>query len=182
MEEATPALASPYGTAGGVYNIWQVPIEPATGAFRASPQRLTAGSGEYAGPPSLDGRIPFSTQSGGMTIYALPLDAGQGKAIGEPVRVGHGGVAEKYPTLTADGRKLVFVSDRAGTNDIWVKDLTTGEENVLIGTPENEGRGLISPDGSQVAFQRPGMAGPSTMSGLCPPVPKGSFATAAAVC
>jgi len=142
------------GLSGGVYNIWQLPIEPATGAFRASPQRLTAGSGEYAGPPSLDGRIPFSTQSGGMAIYALPFDARQGKVNGEPVRVGHGGVDERYPTLTADARKLVFVSDRAGTNDIWVKDLTTGEENVLIGTPANESRGLISPDGSQVAFQR----------------------------
>jgi hypothetical protein len=28
------------------------------------------------------------------------------------------------------------------------------DETVLIGMPENEGRGLISPDGSQVAFQR----------------------------
>ena len=146
---------SSFGLSGGVYNIWQLPIEPATGALRASPQRLTAGSGEYAGPPSLDGRIPFSTQNGGMAIYYLPFDARQGKVNGEPVRVGHGGVDESYPTLTADARKLVFVSDRAGTNDIWVRDLTTGDESVLIGTPENEGRGLISPDGSQVAFQRP---------------------------
>jgi serine/threonine protein kinase len=135
------------------YNIWQVSIEPATGAFRTSPHRLTAGSGEFAGAASLDGRIPFSTGIGGMTIYSLPLDFRQGKVTGEPVRVGRAGVSEIYPTVTADGRKMVFVSDRAGANDIWMKDLVTGEETVLIGTPENAFRGLISPDGTQVAFQ-----------------------------
>jgi eukaryotic-like serine/threonine-protein kinase len=139
---------------GGVYNIWQLSIEPATGAFRASPQRLTAGSGEFAGPASLDGRIPFSTVSGGMTIYALPLDDRQGKVTGELVRIGRGGVSERHPTLTSDGKKMVFVSNRAGSNDVWMKELATGEEAILIGTPENEGRGVISPDGSQVVFWR----------------------------
>jgi Tol biopolymer transport system component len=143
-----------FGPNAGIYNIWQISVEPATGAFRASPQRLTAGSGEFAGPASLDGRIPFSTQSGGMTIYALPLDVRQGKVTGELVRIGRGGVNERFPTVTTDGWKMVFVSDRAGTNDVWTKDLVTGEESVLVGTPENEVRGLISPDGSQVIFQR----------------------------
>jgi Tol biopolymer transport system component len=141
-------------SSSGVYNIWQVSIDPATGAFHAGPQRLTAGSGEYPGRASLDGRIPFSTQSGGMTIYALPLDVRQGKVTGELLRIGRGGASERYPTLTSDGRKMVFVSDRAGTNDVWMKDLITAEENVLIGTAENEGRGVMSPDGSKVAFQR----------------------------
>jgi Tol biopolymer transport system component len=139
---------------GGVYNIWQLSIEPATGAFRAGPQRLTFGAGEFAGPASLDGRIPFSTISAGRAIYALPLDVRQGKVTGEFVHIGRGGVSERFPTLTSDGKKMVFVSDRAGTYDVWMKDLATGEEHVLIGTPENEYRGVISPDGSQVAFQR----------------------------
>jgi hypothetical protein len=70
----------------------------------------------------------------------------KGKVTGELVRVGRGGVSERFPTLTTDGRKMVFVSDCAGTNDVWMKDLATGEETVLIGTPENESRGVISPD------------------------------------
>jgi Tol biopolymer transport system component len=172
-------IGSGYGGRQGVYNIWQVSIESATGALRANPQRLTAGSGEYAGPASLDGRIPFSTQTGGMTIYALPLDVRQGKVTGELVRVGRGGVRDIFPTVTSDGRKMVFVSDRAGTNDVWMRDLTTGEETVLIGTPENESRGLISPDGSQVASSASRMC-PQLMCGPFPPDPKGSSALAAA--
>src|SRR5207244_3841126 len=66
----------------------------------------------------------------------------------------HGGANASFPTLTADGRTMVYASDRSGTYDIWMKDLTTGDETLLIGTPEEENRGLISPDGSQVAFQR----------------------------
>jgi Tol biopolymer transport system component len=154
IQGSTSSILGLGGSQGGGFNIWQVSIEPATGAFRTSPQRLTAGSGEFAGASSLDGRIPFSTGSGDMNIYSLPLDFRQGKVTGEPVRVGRGGVSERYPTVTADGRKIVFVSDRTGANDIWMKDLTTGEETLLIGTPENAFRGLISPDGSQVAFQR----------------------------
>src|SRR5579859_2667617 len=94
-------------------------------------------AGEFPGPPSLDGRIPFSTQSGGMAIFALPLDVRQAKVTGELVRIGQGEVFERHPTLTSDGRKMVFVSDRAGTNDVWMKDRATGENTVLIGTPEN---------------------------------------------
>jgi Tol biopolymer transport system component len=146
--------ASAFGLSGGVFNVWQISFDPSTGKFRSKPQRVTAGPGEFAGDPSLDGRIPFATQNGGMSIYALPLDVRQGKVTGEPIHIGHGGVSERYPTVTADARKMVFASDRGGTNDVWIKDLKTGEDSVLIGTPENEGRGVISPDGSQIAFQR----------------------------
>jgi Tol biopolymer transport system component len=82
------------------------------------------------------------------------MDLRQGKAIGELVRSVQGGANSAYPTVTADGKKMVFVSDRYGTSDVWIKDLTTGDDRVLIGTPDEEMRAMISPDGLQVAFQR----------------------------
>jgi serine/threonine protein kinase/Tol biopolymer transport system component len=133
-------------------NIWEVTF--ANGVFSGRPRRLTAGSGEYPGPAAIDGRIPFSTATASATIYALPMDTREGKATGELVRAVNWGANASYPTVTADGKKLVFVSDRYGTSDVWMKDLTTGDETVLIGTPDEEMRAMISPDGSQVAFYR----------------------------
>lgn len=89
-----------------------------------------------------------------MTIYSLALDAREGKATGEPQRVIQTGASEQFPTVTSDGRKMVFVSRKLGTPDIWMKDLVIGEESVVVATPEEERRGLISPDGSRLAFQR----------------------------
>ena len=137
-----------------VVNIWQVSIEPGSWAVRGKPERLTAGSGENLGPASLDGRIPFSTWNGGMTIYSLPLDVRQGKATGDLTRVGQSGGYALFPTVSSDRRTMVFASDRSGTFDIWMKDLTSGEEKVLVATPDEEDRGLMAPDGSQIAFRR----------------------------
>jgi Tol biopolymer transport system component len=41
-----------------------------------------------------------------------------------------------------------------GNPDIWMRDLETGAETALVATPEREMRGLISADGTRLAFQR----------------------------
>ena len=141
-------------TRSGSTNIWSIEIDPRKGILRGKPSRLTAGTGEFPGSPSLDGRIPFSTGTGSMTIYSLGLDALEGKTTGEPQRALQTGASEQFPTVTSDGRKMVFASRKLGTLDIWMKDLATGEESVVVATPEEERRGMISPDGSRLAFQR----------------------------
>ena len=142
------------GTRAGRTNIWSVEIDPRKGTLRGKPRRLTAGTGEFPGSPSLDSRIPFSTGTGSMSLYSLGLDAREGKATGESQRVIQAGASEQFPTVTSDGRKMVFASRKLGTLDIWMKDLVTGEESVVVATPDEEPRGVISPDGSRLAFQR----------------------------
>lgn len=56
-------------------------------------------------------------------------------------------------SLSADGRRLAFVSTRSGNTDIWLKDLETGKETAVTSTSADEFGPEISPDGSKVGYQ-----------------------------
>ncbi|MBI4473568.1 MAG: PD40 domain-containing protein [Acidobacteria bacterium] len=50
-----------------------------------------------------------------------------------------------------DGRTLSYSSDRAGTMDIWTRDLQTGEERRVTTAPGAELGGSWSPEGTRIA-------------------------------
>jgi Tol biopolymer transport system component len=56
------------------------------------------------------------------------------------------------PSLSSDGRKLAFLSDRSGNADIWLRDMDSGKERALTATPWNETHPSITADGTKVAF------------------------------
>jgi Tol biopolymer transport system component len=56
-------------------------------------------------------------------------------------------------SLSADGRRLAFVSTRSGSSDIWLKDLESGKETALTSTSADEFGPEISPDGNTVGYQ-----------------------------
>jgi len=58
----------------------------------------------------------------------------------------------RTPSIAADRRTVAFVSDRDGTQRIWVKQLATGEEVALTAGTDDVPR--ISPDGSSLLFLR----------------------------
>ena len=73
---------------------------------------------------------------------------------GEPERIVSGLSTDWYPSVSADGRKLVYTSDRAGNDDIWLRDLETSTDEPVTVGPGPEFRGVISPDGTTVVFRR----------------------------
>ncbi|MGV9823854.1 amidohydrolase family protein [Nocardia xishanensis] len=74
------------------------------------------------------------------------------RADGDPQPVIADGNFNCEPAWSPDGRKLVYVSDRAGQNDIWLHDLATGEQRQLTHLTGAESVPVFSPDGSRVAF------------------------------
>ncbi len=59
---------------------------------------------------------------------------------------------ETHPDWSPDGSRLLFSSDRAGSLDLWVHDMRSGEQRVLTRDPGGEVAGRWSPDGARVAF------------------------------
>jgi Tol biopolymer transport system component len=59
------------------------------------------------------------------------------------------------PSLSADGRVLVFSSDKAGNGDldVWVKHINTGYSKALTGPGADEVEPSVSPDGTLVAYR-----------------------------
>ena len=138
-------------------NVWQVPISTKTWKLTSAPERLTFGSGLEARPSiaALAGgsaRLVFAALVENINIWALPLDANQGRASGEISRLTQTVASDTNPALTLDGRRLFFTSNRAGNRDIWVKDLAGGKETNLTNSPVNEWRPTITADGSKVAY------------------------------
>jgi len=59
---------------------------------------------------------------------------------------------QAQPKWSPDGMKLIYVSDREGSMDIWQRDLKTGEERALVKPTGGASLPAWSPDGKQIAF------------------------------
>ena len=139
---------------GDTRNVWRMQVFPSDRRVLGEPQRLTAGTGEREPSASRDGRIAFSNSATDWDIWSLPLDPNRAQARGEPERVVSGLSADLFPSISGDGRKLVYTSDRSGNMDIWLRDLETGGDTPVTVGPDQEYRGVISPDGTKIAFGR----------------------------
>lgn len=144
-----------FGRQGGhVSNLFRVSVS-GNGTATSEPEQLVSAMGS-AGPPSIsnDGRMAFENATSSNTnLWTVPIDTDRVHVTGDP----HGltqveGIHDDSPSLSRDGTKVAFFSDRS----LAVKDLVTGRETVLdpapfvqFGTPPS-----ISPDGSNVLYNR----------------------------
>ncbi len=71
---------------------------------------------------------------------------------GKPERLTEDVFLELHPSWSSDGERLVYACDRAGTMDLWIRNLRTGEDRQLTDRPGAETFPVWSPDGSLVAF------------------------------
>jgi Tol biopolymer transport system component len=108
--------------------------------------RITSDPGNESEPRwTPDGsRILYTlTPAGGLPQIRSVGIGGQGDraVIGPP----HG---NQSPALSPDGRRLAFVSNRDGNQDIYLTDLPSGEPRRLTRTKERESNPRFLPDGA----------------------------------
>jgi Tol biopolymer transport system component len=91
----------------------------------------------------------------GRTIAFIALNDLWLMEIGKnPRRLTHDTFYELEPAWSRDGRYLAYSSDRAGTEDIYVRDMLTGAERRVTWLDEGaETSAAWSPDGRSIAFQ-----------------------------
>ena len=78
-------------------------------------------------------------------LWILPLS-------GEPRRLTDDPYTDVDPMWSRDGRDLVYVSDRGGFLDLWIRNMETGEERQLTDGVGGAVAPVWSPDGSRVVF------------------------------
>jgi Tol biopolymer transport system component len=131
-------------------NIWQVPVDPRTGARTGPARALTAETGRMTRPDfSPDGaRIAFSRYRLGTSDDLFVMDAdGKGST-----RVTSSVAAESWPSWFPDGKRIAFFSDRRGRPTYWWHDLSDGSEGLLLDPGFDFDAPRMSHDGRRVAW------------------------------
>jgi eukaryotic-like serine/threonine-protein kinase len=137
---------------GAASNLWQAEI-PLSRDITAKPVQITFGDSIQTQPSATDeGMVAFSRQSLNVDIWGVPIRANEGKLAGQWKKLTTDSSVDVYPSLSADGVKLLFQSNRRGSQNAWLLDM-----NSRIEAPVSTKRkGLmwprISPDGSMISF------------------------------
>ncbi|HEY6945438.1 MAG TPA: protein kinase [Candidatus Acidoferrum sp.] len=133
-------------------HLWQV------SRSGGEPRQLTFGD-ESDGSPDVDsrGRVVSSRIRINFDIWKFPVAFAPAENVQRAVRISHQTAQVQTPSLSPDGRQLVYLSDTGGHGNLWVLDLASGQNRqitfekdptLIMGVP------VWSPDGSRIAYAR----------------------------
>jgi WD40 repeat protein len=154
-------------------HIWALPISATTMQVTGPPRRLTDGKDqEQQIAAGSGGRLLFTRLHVSSDIWSLSIDANQAKPLGKLQPLTNDSVRVQLPSLSADGSKMVYISDKSGKRDVWVSD-PNGKTNEAVTAFRDIGyRPLLSPDGKRLVFPVLENRGCSVaLLSLAPPAP-----------
>jgi eukaryotic-like serine/threonine-protein kinase len=108
-----------FGSGTGTnYGLWRTAVSKG-----AVPRRLDLGIAAAAQPTisRLGNRLAFAVFQFDLNIWRVDLK-GPGQKPGLPFRFIASTQVEYYPAFSPDGRRIAFMSQRSGTQEIWVCD------------------------------------------------------------
>ncbi len=132
-----------------------------------------------------DDTAPTTAERRGVPLAALLLVALGSAAVGwfagrprpeeplpTPVAITTSQYMDQKPTWNPDGSWIAFTRMTSGSNDIWLKDLSSGHERLRRGGPGDQSAPAWSPVGDYIAYVTTDRPGTPIM--LMPPHEEGS--------
>ena len=108
-----------FGSGTGTnFGLWRIAVS--NGAI---PKRINLDASNVSVPAisRVGNRLAFATQKVDLNIWRVDLK-GAGQKPGVPFRFIASTQTEQYPAYSPDGRRIAFMSDRSGTQEIWICD------------------------------------------------------------
>ena len=139
---------------GDSENLWEFRITPGR-RIESVPRRLTFGADMEAQPFVSGNLVAFVSGSLNINVWMTPLESNFGQLPELPRRITNdSGPFALSPSASLDGGRIAFISTRAGSRDVWLKDLAAERDLLLTPTPGvEEGYPRIAGDGSRVAYR-----------------------------
>jgi len=143
---------------GDAGNLWEIPLT--SGHVKGRATRLTEAPGYQlhasTAAASARGRLAFSSLGWTPVVWSQGLDADRGIVQGELTAVTIDEPASLAPSLSADGRYLVYLGTQLGSRSVRARDLSTGKAVNLVTSPVGFFNPRISGDGATVAYSDSG--------------------------
>jgi eukaryotic-like serine/threonine-protein kinase len=155
------------GDSSHIFEIGLSPPSWIASAWRLddSPRRLTFGTAQDERPaasalssPVGFRRLAFASVSHKENVWSVAHDTnrpGSGSAV---TQLTHGTTSHVFPSVSADGTKLTYISNAAYNDQVWLLDLKTGKTSLLSTTVSTKFKAHIRQDGSEVYFGDAGSA------------------------
>ena len=104
-------------------------------------------------------KIAFVRSRGGtVDVYVANADGTRTQRLARGVRLTGDPSSDQgplpQPAWSPDGRRIAFISDRSGTNDLWMMDADGSDQRRLTRNSATESGPVWSPDGRRIAFAR----------------------------
>jgi Tol biopolymer transport system component len=132
-------------TSGDSTSLWELQLRGKT------PSRLTLGSSLETDPSiASNGTIAFSSLSETIDIWSLRMNTNRGEMASFSERVTEAAARSIFPSVSRDGGKAAYLSNKGRGNDLWFQDLRTGQELAL--GHRNARYPRINRAGTMVAF------------------------------
>jgi hypothetical protein len=121
------------------------------GVFTSNARRVTNGPGRQAHPAWASSaeleRLAFSDQVENYDVWTISADS-----PGQMSRLTNSISTEWAPSITADGRQLLYITSASGGWGLVLKELDSGHTRTLLSAPTALGSAAISGDGRWVAY------------------------------
>jgi Tol biopolymer transport system component len=134
-------------------SIWQVKLDPAAGTLTGEPERLTTSERSDVHPTmGPQGRLVFARLVESLNIWPILLSA-DGEPTLEPNPVRRGPFVDAAPWVTPDGRKMAFVSNSQGGEQVWVSgDLESGRAQSMTSSTALKIFPILDAKGERLAY------------------------------
>lgn len=139
------------GVTRSARNLWKVTVDPKTLRW-ASLRRLTTGRGpDTDSAISPDGkRLAFTSRVERVRIWWWPLDTRTGQILGEGKPISPPGFDAWMSDVSADGKKLVFVTHRLKNWQLWETSIPDKRDTLLLDRSSFCWEPRWAPDGTRV--------------------------------
>jgi Tol biopolymer transport system component len=132
-------------SSGDSTSLWELPLRG------NAPKRLTLGpSLEIAPSIAANGTIAFSSLTETVDIWSLRINTNRGEMASWLERVTDVAAKSVFPSVSSDGNKIAYLSNKARSNGLWIRDLRT-RQDLSLGHPAAR-YPRIDSSGTRVAF------------------------------